>query len=814
VLNDGSSPGRDANVFHAVWTDNRDATMTGALPEPPSDGTEGPAVGYAAPATPACGSDPMALPTARNANVYTSRITPGLFVAAPGNAKPTTGCATCAGGMIQRAFGVFVQNSTGQTRKFRLRIENQPPDSPAGFARFDQLAVGPPSTAFEDIHVTIGPRSSAARSVYVTSGEKYPYILVTVLEQDAPSGQVPLAGSAILNPDIQNPDIQNPDIQNPDIQNTEIHNPDIQNPDIQNPDIQNPDIQNPDIQNPDIQNPDIQNPDIQNPDIQNGSLTDVSFDVTNDGNTTSTYQVGVGVDGVTSPYLFQLIGRRVYRTPTARDCLLVEAATNQILFNVPNPTLDGSLFDPGFDDVRNATILLEPGETIKITLRVWDRDVLTGTGAPPDDGIQPFCPLIGDLCTTVTHNVTLVVEAHAFNNVDGVIDVEGGRPSAGEPASPFAITSDLPPGAIVGIPYGPVAQQTSGGTPPFTWTLSAGSLPAGITLDPSTGALSGTPTAAGVSNFTLRVQDSAEPALTAIRPFTIQTLAIGPGDILVSDGTPGATSGSVFSITPDGATTTLVATIPGRAQDIAVDAQRRLIIVDSTNATIRRVTPGRVETIYSGAPLMNPVAVAVAAGGEIIVGDNVADRIYRIAPDGSTIVELASLVESTEAQDIQITPHPAGGVVVTDDEGTTVSVFRITWDGAETFVDDLLIDSTEILRAGGVAVTSAGNILIADFAQNTIFTVEPVEGAIVQSLSLPSIGSNMVGLAIDSAGNYIVPINFEAAVKKVTFQPEGAPVISTIKSGAPLTFPTSVVLIPAPPVILLIDGPVPILERH
>lgn len=55
----------------------------------------------------------------------------------------------------------------------------------------------------------------------------------------------------------------------------------------------------------------------------------------------------------------------------------------------------------------------------------------------------------------------------------------------------------------------------SGGTAPFTYTISAGSLPSGLTLNPSTGLIYGTPTAAGSFSFTAQVTDSSTPVQTA-----------------------------------------------------------------------------------------------------------------------------------------------------------------------------------------------------------------------------------------------------------------------------------------------------------
>ncbi len=78
----------------------------------------------------------------------------------------------------------------------------------------------------------------------------------------------------------------------------------------------------------------------------------------------------------------------------------------------------------------------------------------------------------------------------------------------------------------VGTAYTDTLTAT-GGTAPYTWSVSAGTLPAGITLNPSTGVLSGTPTVAGTVNFTIRVTDSGSQAATEATSVTIAGGALG-----------------------------------------------------------------------------------------------------------------------------------------------------------------------------------------------------------------------------------------------------------------------------------------------
>jgi uncharacterized repeat protein (TIGR01451 family) len=78
------------------------------------------------------------------------------------------------------------------------------------------------------------------------------------------------------------------------------------------------------------------------------------------------------------------------------------------------------------------------------------------------------------------------------------------------PPVPGVITTSSLPAATVGSPYA-ATLTVSGGTPPFRWSVFAGStLPAGLTIS-SSGVISGTPTTAGTTSFTVQLNDSADP---------------------------------------------------------------------------------------------------------------------------------------------------------------------------------------------------------------------------------------------------------------------------------------------------------------
>ena len=94
---------------------------------------------------------------------------------------------------------------------------------------------------------------------------------------------------------------------------------------------------------------------------------------------------------------------------------------------------------------------------------------------------------------------------------------------------PLNITTTSLPGGSIGQTYSQTVAAT-GGTGARTWSISAGTLPAGLNLDATTGTIAGTPILpAGTSNFTVRVQDAAgqddtQALSITISPFNVPNI--------------------------------------------------------------------------------------------------------------------------------------------------------------------------------------------------------------------------------------------------------------------------------------------------
>jgi hypothetical protein len=112
------------------------------------------------------------------------------------------------------------------------------------------------------------------------------------------------------------------------------------------------------------------------------------------------------------------------------------------------------------------------------------------------------------------------------------------------PVPPAITTASLPSGTV-GSSYSQSLEAT-GGTPPYTWSTTAGSLPGGLVLS-AEGEISGIPTTAGTASFTVRVTDSSNPAQTASKALTI-TIDPAPVSLAITTASlPSGTVGSAYS---------------------------------------------------------------------------------------------------------------------------------------------------------------------------------------------------------------------------------------------------------------------------
>lgn len=112
----------------------------------------------------------------------------------------------------------------------------------------------------------------------------------------------------------------------------------------------------------------------------------------------------------------------------------------------------------------------------------------------------------------------------------------------GKTSTPLIIsTSSLPEGHI-GTAYSAILSAT-GGNPPYTWSLTSGALPSGLSLNGASGAITGTPIEAAHAKLTFSVTDSGDSAFFSPEFTIYASVAVSPAHAALA-------TTQVLSITP------------------------------------------------------------------------------------------------------------------------------------------------------------------------------------------------------------------------------------------------------------------------
>jgi hypothetical protein len=157
--------------------------------------------------------------------------------------------------------------------------------------------------------------------------------------------------------------------------------------------------------------------------------------------------------------------------------------------NEPDILNDPDILNPSLGD---ATFPMASGETVNARLRIVypnKTDNITFNVTP--------------------QTVTAAVIAHDVDSTDAAAGIT--QPSLA--TTQFTIITTSLPLATVGSSYSRIL-QASGATGSVTWSFTTGSLPSGLTLNTSTGEISGTPVTSGAASFTVRAQDSGQHVAT------------------------------------------------------------------------------------------------------------------------------------------------------------------------------------------------------------------------------------------------------------------------------------------------------------
>ena len=302
---------------------------------------------------------------------------------------------------------------------------------------------------------------------------------------------------------------------------------------------------NPNIVNPNIVNPNIVNPNIVNPSIADADVTDIEWNVTNAGNTVSSYTFKIFArESLPKGIYAQLLVYKTHYAPATdgENCQLKETPHQELLLNIINPNIvnpnivNPNIVNPNIVNsaIENATFFLSPGDEAKAVLRLID----------PEPGVDKF--LLSGRKFRIQSFAESLDAATSSQAVDSDDALQGDTTGEADSTDLIIITSSLPDGTV-GESYPAIQLEAAGGDGTYVWSVNSELLPPGIGFT-NDGIISGLPqedpnasypkiysflvhvTSGGdndTQNLSITINSAEEPT----PPLNIETTTLPPGTV-------------------------------------------------------------------------------------------------------------------------------------------------------------------------------------------------------------------------------------------------------------------------------------------
>jgi drug/metabolite transporter superfamily protein YnfA len=259
--------------------------------------------------------------------------------------------------------------------------------------------------------------------------------------------------------------------------------------------------------------------------------------------------------GGKTPYSWGATGLPVGLSISSTTGLLSGAPTQSGTFNVVVTVKDSS--SPVLTASQTYPLTIVGGLTIATTsLPNGTINVAyPATSLQASGGIAPYSWAATGLPTGLSLNATTAVlsgtptQAGTFSVVVTVKDSSSPVATMSQTysltiAAGFTITTTSLPNGTVNAAYPSTTLLASGGKTPYTWTATG--LPTGLSLNATTGVLSGTSTQSGTFSVVVTVKDSSSPVLTASQTYS---LAIAAALTITTTSLPSGTTNAVYPLT-------------------------------------------------------------------------------------------------------------------------------------------------------------------------------------------------------------------------------------------------------------------------
>ncbi len=255
------------------------------------------------------------------------------------------------------------------------------------------------------------------------------------------------------------------------------------------------------------------------------------------------YSVSLAATGGTTPYTWSLASGTWPTGITLQGNGLISGTTSQTgNFNITAKVSDSS----GSAQTATKPLTLTVNSSGSITVTVTPSPIalyssstrgFTATVANSSNTAVTWTTTLGSISSNGNYTAPAVtLTATATITATSVADPSKFGTAAvtivPTQSSSLAITTTSVASAIVGTAYS-AALSAAGGTAPYSWSVTSGTLPGGITLA-SSGVLSGTSPQTGAFNFTVQATDSSSPKNTATQALTLTVNASSEGNLAPS----------------------------------------------------------------------------------------------------------------------------------------------------------------------------------------------------------------------------------------------------------------------------------------
>ncbi|HZZ18822.1 MAG TPA: immunoglobulin domain-containing protein [Opitutaceae bacterium] len=303
-------------------------------------------------------------------------------------------------------------------------------------------------------------------------------------------------------------------------------------------------------------------------------------------------------------------------------------------------------------------------------------------------------------------------------------------------------------------------------------SFAAAGLPAGLTLNAATGAITGSPTAAGTFSVALTASNTIGAGTGTL------TLVVNPAPpplplyAFEQVGQPTSPNSPFYSLT----------SALKNPTGVAVDHSGKIYVADAGNDTIS--TPagvivagqaglvGNVDGPAMTAHFYKPTGIAVDSAGTLYVTDSGNDEIRVISTAGmvTTLAGSPQVAGSTDATGSFASFNAPSGIAVDSGGNLYVAdtgndtIRKITPTGVVTTLAgsagvagnaDGTGSAASFTSPTGIAVDSAGNIYVADTGNNLIRVITPL-GVVSRITGTGATFSAPTGIVVDGSGDLFV----------------------------------------------------------